>query len=65
MVIDADYRGPVIVALHNDSDESRIINKGDRIAQLIVIPYVDTSLVEVDNLSDTERGEQGFGSSGK
>lgn len=64
MVVDADYRGPVIVALHNDSDESRIINKGDRIAQLIVIPYVDTSLVEVDNLSDTERGEGGFGSTG-
>jgi len=63
-IVDADYRGPVIVALHNDSNESRIINKGDRIAQLIVIPYVDTSLVEVDNLSDTERGEGGFGSTG-
>lgn len=63
-VVDADYRGPVIVALHNDSDETRAVTKGDRIAQLVVIPYVIPTIKEATELSDTERGEGGFGSTG-
>jgi len=67
MVIDADYRGPVIVALHNDSDKIRDIAKGDRIAQLVIIPYcvVNFEITDkVEDMSDTERGDGGFGSTG-
>jgi dUTP pyrophosphatase len=63
-VIDSDYRGPVIVALHNHSSEDATVSYGDRIAQLIVIPYVPVDLVTVSELSDTERGKGGFGSTG-
>lgn len=63
-VIDADYRGNVIVALYNDSDIKREINIGDRIAQLIVMNY-DSELEECQELDDTERGVGGFGSTGK
>ena len=63
-VIDSDYRGPAIVALHNDTDTEQTITRGERIAQLIVIPYLPISLVEVAELDDTERGEGGFGSTG-
>ena len=64
-IIDADYRGEIIVALHNDSKtESRLINKGDRIAQLIIQPYVKMNFNTVDKLSETVRGEGGFGSTG-
>lgn len=64
-VVDSDYRGEVGVALHNDSEETKIIHGGDRIAQLIVIPYLDSTFVEVDELTDTDRGKDGFGSTGK
>lgn len=64
-VIDSDYRGEIIVALHNHSDVSQLIKKGDRIAQLIVQPYCSFEWQEVDELDDTERGEGGFGSTGK
>ena len=63
-VIDQDYRGELIVAIHNDSDEIRFIEGGDRIAQLVVIPYLPISLIKQDKLDDTERGEGGFGSTG-
>lgn len=63
-VIDSDYRGEVIVALHNDSDYCETIHNEDRIAQLVIIPYVSANLVETDTLSDTERGDGGFGSTG-
>lgn len=63
-VIDADYRGPIIVALHNHSQFSQILHRGDRIAQLIVQPYVDIELEEVDELDETKRGSGGFGSTG-
>ena len=63
-VVDADYRGEVKVALHNDTNEHRVISGGERIAQLVVIPYVNVELFEVDKLSDTERGDGGFGSTG-
>lgn len=64
-VIDSDYRGEIIVALHNHSNKSQLITKGDRIAQLIVQPYCSFEWQEVDELDDTERGEGGFGSTGK
>ena len=64
-VIDSDYRGPVIVALHNDSDQIREIFSGDRIAQLVFIPYSSWDWEVVDELSDTDRGDGGFGHSGK
>ena len=63
-VVDSDYRGPVKVALHNDSNETREVNKGERIAQLVIIPYTPVSINVVDELSDTERGDGGFGSTG-
>lgn len=64
-VIDADYRGPVVVALHNDSDEIRFISEGDRIAQLVFIPYSSWDWEVVNELSDTERNASGFGSTGQ
>lgn len=62
--IDSDYRGEIKVILINLSKENYIINKGDRIAQLVFIKYVKSQLIEVDNLEDTERGKGGFGHSG-
>ena len=64
-VIDSDYRGEVIVALHNHSDEYRIVEPGQRIAQLIIQPYIRAKYNEIGVLSDTERGSGGFGSTGK
>ena len=63
-VIDEPYRGQWIIPLHNDSEETRIIHHGDRICQFMLLPYFDTTLTEVDNLSETDRGEGGFGSTG-
>lgn len=63
-VVDSDYRGEVIVALHNDTDQIQIIASGDRIAQLIVIPYLNMQFKEVEELDNTERGNGGFGSTG-
>lgn len=63
-VIDSDYRGNLMIALHNDSDEDRVVELYDRIAQLIVLPYFPVYFVEVDHLSDTDRGSGGFGSTG-
>lgn len=64
-VCDEDYTGEYIVAIHNDTDEPRIIHKDDRIAQLVFLPYVDVQFAEVDTLDKTERGDKGFGSTGK
>lgn len=63
-VVDADYRGPVTVALHNDTNEIRTIHPGDRIAQLVIQPFLSVSFIEADELSETVRGEGGFGSTG-
>lgn len=63
-VCDSDYRGEYIVAIHNDSDEERVIQGGDRIAQMILMPYIPMTFVEADELSESERGEGGFGSTG-
>lgn len=64
-VCDAPYRGEYIVALHNDSSEDRIINPEDRIAQLVIMPFLHAHFIETDELNDTERGDGGFGSTGK
>lgn len=64
-VIDADYRGEILVGLANHSAEPYIIVPGDRIAQLVIVPVLTPPIEEVINLSDTARGEGGFGSTGK
>lgn len=64
-VIDSDYRGELIIALHNDTEDEKTINKNERIAQLIVMPYLSFEFQETDELDDTERGSGGFGSTGK
>ena len=63
-VIDSDYRGPIIVALHNDAEKDQIVPAGARIAQLAILPYSKPSFTEVEELEDTERGDHGFGSTG-
>lgn len=63
-VCDEDYTGEYIVALHNDSEETHTINRGERIAQVVFLPYLDIELCEVDDLEVTERGDGGFGSTG-
>lgn len=63
-VVDSDYRGEVIVALHNDTDEVQSIEPQERIAQMILLPFIEMSFNEVNELSDTARGTGGFGSSG-
>lgn len=64
-VIDSDYRGEVIVALHNDSSETQYVEPRDRVAQLVLVEYLAPEIEEVvEDLTETERGEGGFGSSG-
>lgn len=64
-VIDSDYRGEVIVALHNDSHNYQYVEPRDRVAQLVVVEYLAPEIEEVfEDLTETERGEGGFGSSG-
>lgn len=64
MVIDSDYRGEVIVALHNDTDEAQWVPAGSRIAQLLIQPVIRIDFNIVDELDETERGSSGFGSTG-
>ena len=63
-VVDCDYRGEIMVALHNHSTEPRTVSDGERIAQFVVTPYITAAFTEADELSDTVRGEGGFGSTG-
>lgn len=63
-VVDSDYTGQVFVALHNDSEITRTVQGGDRIAQLVIQPYVAADFSVVDTLEQTERGSGGFGSTG-
>lgn len=63
-VIDSDYRGEIMVALHNHSNEVQTIDKNERIAQLVVTPFLKVEFNEVENLNDTVRGIGGFGSTG-
>ena len=64
-VIDSDYRGNIMVALYNQSNETRIVSEGDRIAQIIIQPVEQFGFKVKGDLSDTVRGNGGFGSSGK
>ena len=64
-VIDADYRGECMVSLHNHSDKDEVIASGERVAQLVIVPFLKAEFVECDELSDTVRGSGGFGSTGK
>lgn len=64
-VVDCDYRGEVKVALFNHSGEERTVSCGDRIAQLVITPYITAVFEEKDELSETARGAGGFGSTGK
>ena len=63
-VIDSDYRGEIMVALHNHSEEAAVISHGERIAQLIITPYLTAEFTEKEVLEETERGFGGFGSTG-
>ena len=64
-VVDCDYRGEVMVALHNHSNVPQTVAAGERIAQLVIAPYIVADFEETDELSDTVRGEGGFGSTGR
>ena len=63
-VIDSDYRGEIMVALHNHSEEAAVISHGERIAQLIITPYLTAEFSEKEVLEETERGFGGCGSTG-
>ena len=64
-VIDSDYRGEIIVVLHNHGTQQQTISYGERIAQLVVTPVITPGFCQVDDLTDTSRAEGGFGSTGK
>ena len=64
-VVDADYRGEVMVALHNHSSLTQTVDKGERVAQLVIAPFLKAEFTVADELSDTVRGEGGFGSTGR
>jgi len=63
-VIDADYRGEIMVTLHNHSEITAKVEPGERIAQLAIVPFLKAEFEESDELSDTVRGAGGFGSTG-
>lgn len=64
-VVDADYRGEVMVILHNHGTQNRTIQNGDRIAQIVFVPYVQAEFIVADELSSTDRGAGGFGHTGR
>lgn len=64
-VIDADYRGEIRVALHNHGDAPQVVEDGDRVAQLVIAPYLTAQFQEAEELDGTERGGGGFGSTGR
>lgn len=63
-VVDADYRGEVMVALHNHGKVEQTIEAGERIAQMVIAPFITANFIESENLEDTVRGAGGFGSTG-
>lgn len=64
-VVDCDYRGEVKVSLHNHSEETQTVSAGERVAQLVITPYITAEFVLKDELSETVRGAGGFGSTGR
>ncbi len=64
-VIDSDYRGEIKVALYNQSGQKKLVKKGERIAQIVIAPFLAPEFTEVNELDETDRGEGGFGSTGK
>ena len=64
-VIDSDYRGEIMVALHNHGEQTRTVERGERIAQIVFVPYSSADFCVVDELDDTVRGDGGFGSTGR
>lgn len=64
-VIDADYRGEILVSLHNHGKEAQTIEHGDRIAQIVIAPFIKCNYVLVEDLDETDRGSGGFGSTGQ
>lgn len=64
-VIDSDYRGEIIVALHNHSQSAQTVGRGERVAQLVIVPYLRVEFEEAGELDETKRGCGGFGSTGK
>ncbi|MCQ2530635.1 MAG: dUTP diphosphatase [Lachnospiraceae bacterium] len=63
-VVDADYRGEIMVSLFNHSKEARVVEHGERVAQLVIAPFITAEWNEVEELNETARGEGGFGSTG-
>lgn len=63
-VIDSDYRGEIKIPLFNDSNVIQIIDKNERVAQIVIMPYLSVEFNEVDELSETKRNQSGFGSTG-
>lgn len=64
-VVDSDYRGEIKVSLHNDSETKRVVEPLQKIAQLVVVPFLSVDFVETEELDETLRGDGGFGSTGK
>ena len=64
-VIDSDYRGELMVALHNHGSVPQTVEPGDRVAQFLIMPVIQASFLEVDELDETDRGTGGFGSTGR
>ena len=63
-VVDSDYRGEIMVALYNDSQVEQVVNHGERVAQMVIAPYLRPEFVVMNELEDTERGAGGFGHTG-
>lgn len=64
-VVDSDYRGEIMVALHNHANVPQTVEDGERIAQMVITPYLTADFIESDALEDSARGEGGFGSTGR
>ena len=64
-VVDAGYTGGIVVKMYNDSYMPYLYEKGDKVTQIVILPIPETELMQVDSLEETERGDKGFGSSGK
>ena len=64
-VIDSDYRGEIMVALHNHSNETYSVKENERVAQIVIVPFLSVEFKKVTELTNTERGVRGFGSTGK